>query len=810
MEHALAHLLVPRSIAVVGASDRASALGGKVYANVKAGAYRGALYPVNVRRDRVHGDSAWPTLTAIGQPVDLAVVAVPSSAALGVIADAGRARVPAMLMLTGAPDGDEDAAAAWTRDVAAAARAANVRLLGPRAYGIVRTDIDLAATFSGVHALPGRLAVVSQSGAMCTALLDFATPLDIGFSSVVAVGEAVDVDVGEILDALALDAGTDAILLYVEDVRDARVFLSSLRAAARMKPVVVLRAGRSEDRRPLPAAPAHDAVFGAALRRAGAVRVDTYTQLFAAARALASGRIPRGDRIAFVANGRGPALLAADRALDIGLALARFSPATEARLRHALPRAVKPANPLDVLGDGSARHYREAVQAVVADEGVDALIVLQVPRPIDTPAAMARAVAEAVRDAGKPVLAAWLGSVDRGAIKHEFDAARIANFYTPENAVEAIGYLAAYRHNQTQLLEVPGWQSESAPPDLATADAIRARYVGRGAVRLADPDADALLAAFGLVRRVPPAGPAIELALGVDRDPVFGPAITLAGGQRFPFARAATALPPLNARLAHDLVDASAFAAVPAAARDVLAGGLCALSTLVAALPFVRNLRLDPVFLGPDGMAIAAADIDVDADTAPATPAPGYTHMAIHPWPAELVGELVLRDGTRLPVRPIRPEDAEPERAFVAGLSPETRYYRFFYRFNALSPAMVARFTQVDYDRELALVALSPAAGEAHEPVFAGVARYIRNAERHGAEFAVVVGDAWQGRGLGRALMMRLIDAARERGIERFDGAVLRENAGMLRFVEALGFTLRDDPDDHAHVLASLQIRRRE
>ncbi len=708
-----------------------------------------------------------------------------------------------MLMLTGAPDGDAALAAQWTRDVAAAARAAHVRLLGPRAYGIARTDIDLAATFSGVRALPGRLAVVSQSGAVCTALLDFATPLDIGFSSVVAVGGAVDVDVGEILDALALDGGTDAILLYVEDVRDARAFLSSLRAAARVKPVLVLRAGRSGDLRPHAASPTHDAVFGAALRRAGAVRVDTYTQLFAAARALAGGRIPRGDRIAFVANGRGPALLAADRALDIGLALARFSHATEGRLRHALPRGVVPANPLDLLGDATARHYRESVRAVGDDDGVDALIVLQVPRPIDTPAAMARAVAEAARDVRKPVLAAWLGSVDRGAIKAELDAAHVANFYTPENAVEAIGYLAAYRHNQTQLLEVPGWQSERAPPDLAAAEAIRARYAGRGPVRLADADADALLAAFGVVRRAPRAGPAIELALGVDRDPVFGPAITLAGGQRFPFAPLATALPPLNERLAHDLIDASAFASVPPHARDALAAGLCALSTLVSALPFVRDIRLDPVFVTPDGMTIAAADIDVDVDAEPAAAAPGYPHMAIHPWPAELVGDLTLRDGTTLHVRPIRPEDGEPERAFVDGLSAETRYYRFFYRFNALTPAMVVRFTQVDYDRELALVALAPDADAPGGASFAGIARYIRNADRSTAEFAVVVGDEWQRRGLGGALMRRLLAAAHERGIERFEGPILRENTGMLRFVQALGFTVSDDPDDYANLLTS-------
>ena len=317
---------------------------------------------------------------------------------------------------------------------------------------MIRTDIGLNVTVGGGQALPGRLALVTQSGAICSALIDFATPLGIGFSSVLALGGALDVDFGELLDFLLVDPHTDGILLYLESLHDARRFLSVLRAAARTKPIIVLKAGRNgvraEDPLDAAGAPSPDKVFSAALQRAGTVRVETYTQLFAAARILALGRIPRGDRLAIVTNGRGPGLMAADAAARNGIPLAEFTQRTFDRLNKVLPADARVRNPLDVRGTAPPAQIAAAVEAVLADENTDAVAVLHVPLPASPATDTARAVAAVARGAGKLVLASWMGAVDRNEARQALEAGGIANFYTPENAVDAYSFLAAYRRNQ--------------------------------------------------------------------------------------------------------------------------------------------------------------------------------------------------------------------------------------------------------------------------------------------------------------------------------------------------------------------------
>lgn len=801
MQHGLWPLIKPRSVAVIGATEREHALGRALYGKLRAGAFRGDLYAVNSGRTTVMGDRAWRSLAAIGTPVDLAVIATPAHAVPRLLAEAPEGAMRAALLLTGAPDGSVSAMRAWNDGIVALARQRGIRLLGPRAHGLVRTDIGLDASVSAVQALPGRLAVIAQSGAVCTALLDFATPLGIGFSSVVAVGEARDVDVPELLDALVLDGATDAILVHIEDVSSARDFMSALRAAARVKPVVVLKAGRSLEGGGESMQPSPDAVFSAALRRAGTVRVQTYTQLFAAARALAIGRIPRGDGVGIMANGRGPGILAADRAVDVGLRVAPVSPAARASFEQTLPAGTAIANPLDLRGDATAQRYGDSLATMLADPAIDGVIVLHVPRPADPLAAAAAAVAVAAHATSKPVLAAWLGAVDRPEVREAFAASAVANFYTPENAVEAFAFLASYRRNQALLLEVPAWRAEAQAPDLAAAERIRMASATGALTRLDDRQAGALLAAFDVDRRAAEAGCApVEFAVGLHHDDKFGPVLALGGGARFPFAPLALALPPLNHRLALDLVDGSAARAVLAHGEDgraSLVRLLLQVSALASALPWVRSLRLDPVRIDARGIAVEGVCIDVDAAMVPGV---RYAHMAIHPYPEELVADITLHDGTTLHLRPIRPEDAELETHFVAGLSERTRYLRFFRSLHELTPQMLVHFTQVDYDREVALVALAADAAAPGGQGFAGIARYIRNPDRRSAEFAVVVGDAWQRRGLGRVLMAHLMAAARERHIERLEGTVLRGNDAMLRFVAAMGFVQR--PGDTSDIVA--------
>jgi acetyltransferase len=828
-------LISPGSVALVGASERPGSVGRIALENLLAGGFAGPVHAINPGRSSVLGRPALRSLRDLAEPVDLAIVATPSGAVPEVLADAGASGVRFALVMTAPPVREQ---AQWNERVRAVARAAGVRVVGAGAFGIVRTGIGLNATFCAPVARRGRLALVAQSGAVATALLDFAAPQNLGFSTVISLGTGLDIGFGEMLDVLGLDAETDGILMYVEEVADARTFVSALRGAARTKPVIVLKAGRSlEPPRDIPT----DRVFDAALARAGAVRVHNYTALFAAARILASGRIPRHDRLAIVSNGRGPALLAADRVMTGDVTLAALAPATVRTLAAQLPEGCALANPVDVRGDATPARLADAVQAVLDDPGVDAVVALHVPRPAMPAVEAAQALAGFAERARKPLLGAWLGALDRADVHAALEAAGIVNFYTPENAVDAFSFLAAYRRSQELLLEVPELQPEPEPLDLAAAEALRAQLLREDGRAPTAAETRRLLAAFGIelarcaavaddapdvaqsgASRQPDAH-AHALVVRLTADPVFGPVISVgAAGHLHDAARVGVTLPPLNARIADDLVhearrrvgldpvapaggDAHASGAADIGTDFELVRLLLRLSTLAAVLPWVVHLELD--------VAKAGAQVQVRAArlrTQPArAPAGRYAHMAIHPYPVELVERVALPDATSVTVRPIRPEDGMLEREFVDALSPQTRFFRFFHQLAELTPPMIARFTQVDYDRELALVAVADAApGEAH-PALVGVARYIGNPDAESAEFAVVVADAWQGRGVARVLMLRLIEAARRRGYRRLEGAVLRENQRMLAFTRRLGFGVRDDPEAPEQAVVSLELAAR-
>ena len=874
--HALAPLLAPSSVALVGATEREGALGRLVWQNLAAGGLRGALNPVNPKHKQVFGQRCYARLRDLPQPPDLVVLVTPAQTIPSLIEEAGAAGVRAAVVLSSGFGEAGDAGRALQAEAVAAARRHGLRMIGPNCLGLMRTDAGLNATFSPVAALPGRLALLSQSGAICSAILDWAKPSGVGFSSVVSLGAAADVDFGELLDFLVADPATDAVLMYVEGIRDARRFISALRVAARAKPVVVLKVGRHASG--TRAAASHtgalmgsDAVFDAALRRGGTVRVRSYTQLFAAARILAAGQAPSGERLAIITNGGGPGVMAADSAADNGVPLAQLSKETVALLDGKLPPQWSRGNPLDIVGDAPPQRFADATSAALADPGVDALLVMYSPVAVTPPEAAARAVAEAARGSKKPVIAAWLGDISPTRTRSYLEDQGLPNFYTPENAVEAFSFLCAYRRNQTQLLEVPGALSNTPQKthvDLGAVNAIRDRALAEKRTILSEHEAKAILALFGLpvprtivaadraaavaaagelgypvaikihspdithksdvggvrlnlqnaqmvasafddmllhVRALQPAarieGAAVqpmlrypdarEVLVGIATDRVFGPAISFgAGGVAVEALRdTAVALPPLNGVLARELIGRTRVARLLAKHRDIPAvdaGALEAIlegvSQMACALPWLSEMDLNPVISHPGGAMIADARIVIDPARLQAPLR--YGHMAIHPYPAELEGELRLRDGTRVAVRPIRPEDAAPEQRFFDALSERSRYQRFMNQMAHLPPQMLARFTQLDYDRELALVALAPDGRE-----FIGVGRYAPNADGETAEFALTIADAWQGRGIGRALLERLCDCARAAGYRTLYGHILHANREMLELAERLGFT---------------------
>lgn len=871
--HYLDRLFAPRSVAVFGATERPEAVGEIVLRNLRAGGFRGAIHPINPKYVTVQGLTCHATLADAGAPVDLAVIATPAATVPAIIDQCGTAGVRAAVVLSAGFGETGEPGRTLEQQLRATAQARGVRLVGPNCLGIMVPRVGLNATFSNNQAPPGQLALVSQSGALCTAILDWAQARGIGFSAVVSLGNAIDVDFGDLLGYLALDAPTRGILLYIESVRDARNFMSGLRAAARLKPVVAIKAGRHGEG--AHAAMSHtgalvggDDVFDAALRRAGAVRAFTVQQMFSAAEILAGGSHAQGNRLAIVTNGGGPGVMAADRAAEQGVALARLSDTTVNGLAQQLGARWSRGNPIDLLGDAGPDLYRAAVAGCLADPAVDGVLAMLTPQAMTHPREAAEAVITATAAASKPVLACWMGDTQVEAARALFARHRIPQFETPEEAVEAFSYLASHHHNQQLLLQVPAPLSYHEPPDLARARGLVQAALAQGRDTLTETEAKALLEAFHIpviptiaardadaavaaaerlgypvalkidspdithktdvggvrldiagvaelraacadlfesVRRQRPdatlhgvtAEPMArnpntrELLVGVVADPVFGPAISCgAGGTLVEVLHdRAVALPPLNDFIASEMIAGTRvsrllreFRGMKPAKLSALVTVLRRVSDLVCALPELRELDINPLVIDDRGVLA----LDARARIAPAVPgARPYAHMAIHPYPVELSQSYSLPDGTDVTLRPIRPEDAHIEQEFVRGLSPQAKYLRFMQSLQELTPAMLMRFTQIDYDLEMALIAVVSQGGQERE---VAVARYVVNPDHRSCEFAIVVSDAWHRKGIGHRLMQRLIEIARARGLESMEGEVLAQNTEMLALAEALGF----------------------
>ena len=796
--HPFERVLAPRAVAVLGGGE--SAVGRKVLENLVAAGFAGALHAVDVPGaadlPRVH------TCAHLGDArgdIDLAVLATPAASLPAAVRACAERRVAGAIIPAGLPgaaargDGDEGLARALVEE----ATRGGVRLVGPNSVGLVRTPAHLDASFTNGGALAGSLGLVSQSGAICAAALDWAAAHRIGFSTVVSLGDAIDVDLGEVLEYLALDEATRAVLVYLETVRSPRALLSGLRLAARIKPVVVVKAGRRAASLASERSGSDDA-FEAALARTGAVRVPTVESMFSAAHLLATPRPVSGNRLAILTNARGPGLLAADRAADVGVLVPRLSDETRARLDAALPAIGDHANPVDLLGDAGPERYRAAVETCLADPGVDAVLAMLAPHALARPLEAADAVVAAARARRKPLVACWMGEETVRAARERFVLAGVPEIATPEGAVEAFGILAAHARGQELLKQLPGPLPPDAMPYLDRAREIVAHALERQRTSLTTVELQRLLAAID-VRDRAAAGQRVrgtELWIGVARDPVFGPVLRFGRGSGGGLAgEPVVALPPLDTAIVRTLVRTSRLA--PAFGPEAGMGPaeiaafertLWALSELVSEVPEIRALDLG-------ALVVAGGEVYAEgarAEIAPRTPGAGrYGHMAIHPYPADLVERWELAGGLRVTVRPIRPEDAEMEASFVRNLSDHARHFRFGVAIRELTREMLVRFTQIDYERELALLVLVERDGEEVE---IAVARYARTGPG-AADVAIVVADAWQGKGIGRRLLVRLLDAARARGLARFEGEMLAENEPIRRLLASLGFGFHREPD---------------
>jgi acetyltransferase len=876
----LDRLFHPRSVALIGATDRVGSVGAVVMRNLRRASLHADLTLVSPHHRVLDGMQAYPDVAGLPQIPDLAVIVTPPATVPGLIAELGGRGTRAAVVIT-AGFGELGADGRALQQAALdAARPHLLRLVGPNCVGIIVPGIGLDASFSHVAPPPGDIAFVSQSGAMITAMLDWAAPRAIGFSHVVSLGDMADVDFGDMLDYLAADAHTRAILLYVEGITHGRKFMSAARAASRVKPVLVLKSGHSAAG--AKAAHSHtgafagsDAVYDAAFARAGMLRVGTMGELFDAAESLALTGEQEGKGLAIVSNGGGAGVLATDALAAVGGRLAELVPETIARLDQALPPTWSRGNPVDIIGDAPGARYAAAIEAVLGDSGVDALLVLNCPIAPASPDEAAAAVVDtlaACRNSlhGRNIFTAWLGEQSAAPARQRFEAARIPTYDTPEAAVSGFLYRVHYQRSQMLLMETPPLRPDPFEPDLAAAhDAITAALasakswldaVGVAAVltaygipqplsrNVADTDTAAQAAiqigfpvaikirspdithksdvggvvlglgdatavraaAAAILDRVCAARPeaqidgvlvqqmierpgAVELLAGLSDDAVFGPVVVFGqGGIAVEIVKdSAIGLPPLNALLARAQMERTrvwqllqAYRGKPSADIGAIADVLIRLGQLAADHPEIRELDINPLLADANGVVAVDARIRV----APAA-MPGAARLAIAPYPKHLESTAAARDGTPIALRPVRPDDEPLLQDLFAHTSREDQRLRFFAPMRELSHSLAARLSQIDYDREMALLAQ-------HDGAPIGIVRYFADPDRLRAEYAVAVRSDWKRRGVGYLLMTRIIEVAGKAGIGELFGEVLHENKPMLDMCRALGFSLADNPSD--------------
>lgn len=698
-----------------------------------------------------------------------------------------------------------DSHPAETRTLCAAwARQHDCALLGPHSFGVQRPHSWLNLSQYPTLALPGRVALVSQSRSIAAAVMDWAEDAHIGFSTVVSLGGEAGVDLSQTLDFLAGDARSDSIVLYLEKAGPAREFMSALRAAASVKPVIVLKAGHG------------DAVFNAALRRAGAVRVRYFMQLFSAMKVLGHVRRPKGGRVAVLSNGNGPPQLAMDLVgVDGSTTPAGLEPGTRRALQAMLEPGAAVDNPVISYAPLTPERIQGMLDGLLADAGVDGVLALLAPDPLTDMHAVAEHLAKIAPKARKPVITCLMGDAAMRPLRRMLDDAGTPAFRTPETAMDAFGVLVSYNYNQQLLQQTQPLESTALPPDIAGARAVIALARQEGRFELSAAQAQALLDAFQVPLSVLPEEAARAepdtrpVSVRVLRDSRLGPVVRFgASGPQadLPGWGGSMELPPLNGYLARQLLERSRLwrsvigPDVDASVTESLQHALVQISELVCELPDVEMLAIDPLYIGATHLRAAGVRMRITREAAGSPQLSGYPHMAIHPYPTRLVQVRRMEDGTPWVIRPIRPEDGESLQVFIRGLSERSRYMRFVSMLRELTPRMLTRYTQIDYHRELALVACTLVPNPEHRghprEVIIGFAHYLRNPDGRGAEYALVIGDDWQKRHLGGQLMQALIAEARDQGLEYIEGLILSTNRPMLTLMTRLGLVNEADPED--------------
>jgi acetyltransferase len=806
----------PKSIAVFGATDKAEKVGFFVFRNLAS--FEGKVFAINPKYNTVQGRACYARLEDVAEAPDLAVIATPAETVNDIVVACGRMGVKAAVVLSAGFRGQTPDDLLRYQSLKDTASQQQVRIIGPNCLGLMTPSIQLNAAFAPVMPTAGRLAFISQSGALGTSVLDWAAHRKVGFSHFVSLGNMVDVGFHHLIDYFGADSRTACILIYMEHLKEARKFMSAARAFARSKPIIILKAGGT----PTGAhtamlhtghPPGDDAVFDAAFRRAGVIRVHTIQELFDCAQAIAFKPLPQGNRLAIVTNGGGAAVLAADLLYRKGGRLAVLSHASLEALEQQLSRHWSRSNPLDVMGDASAQQYSSAVQACLFDAQADAVLAILSVQSVTDAQGTAQLVAAAAKKAyQKPLYASWMGISSAREGRAVLEENRIPWYPFPERAVAAFMHLAQYREDLELLYETPPdlpIQFQDIDRPFAKKLLEEVHFAEQRRV-LGKQESKLLLQAYGIkdqgdIANAEFLNRGISVFISAWKDPVFGPVIAVGQGKSMTVKRErALGLPPLNLALARQMVQlARIFHADnetevdKAEVQELLHTLLCRFAYLVMDFPEIYSISCH-LILTESIQKVARPQALLESSRKPVRQ--DYSHLSIQPYPTQWIRQATLRDGTPVTLRPIRPEDEPLEAELVKNTSRESLYFRFFGFVPGVDHKMLARFTQIDYDREMAIVAQIDNEGK---PQLIGVVRIVGDGWRDTAEYAILIPDQWQGKGIGSLLTDYIIQIAREQGYRLLTASFLKLNGKMRRLFERYGFDIRSgsDESDYAELL---------
>jgi acetyltransferase len=894
----LSSFFAPESIAVIGASDAVGSVGHTLLWNLISNPFGGTVFPVNPKHHSVMGIRAYPTISDIPESVDLAIIATPAPTVPGIIQECVETGVKSAIIVSAGFKEIGPAGAELEQQILTEAHQSKLRIIGPNCLGVMNPHTALNATFASTMARPGTVGFISQSGALCTSILDWSLRENVGFSAFISIGSMLDVGWGDLIYYLGDDPHTQSIVIYMESVGDARSFFSAAREVALTKPIIVIKAGRTEAA--AKASVSHtgsltgsDEVLEAAFRRCGVLRVTRISELFNMAEVLAKQPRPKGPCLTIITNAGGPGVLATDFLISTGGALAELAEQTIESLNQLLPPFWSHGNPIDILGDATPERYAKTLEVAAQDPSSDGLLVILTPQAMTDPTQTAEQLKGLVETRqstptqAKPILASWMGGAEVMAGEAILNRASIPTYPYPDSAARVFNYMWQYSYNLRGIYETPilleDWDGF---PDRTLADQLIATIRQSGRIILTELESKQILEAYGIptvkaciatseaaaiecadaigypvvlklqsetithktdvggvqlnltdteavqwayrtietsvretvgaehflgvtVQPMVRRDGGYELILGSTIDPQFGPILLFgAGGQLVEvFRDRAIALPPLNTTLACRLMEQTQIYKALQGVRgrppvDLLALEqlLVRFSQLVVEQRWIKEIDINPLFV-PHGEAkefstMQALDARIILHDL-ATSEEQLPKLTIRPYPTQYATPWTLKDGTRVIIRPIRPEDEPLAVQFHRSLSEESVYFRYFHLMKLsqrIAHERLMRLCFIDYDREMALVVdhKNPATGR-HELL--GVGRLSKLHGENAAEFSLMVSDAFQRQGLGTELLQRLVQVGRDESLQRITAQILPENIAMQRVCEKVGFHLQRDTD---------------